>query len=58
MSHKNEPYLLESIAYPLKPLALAGGFYCFNSLTDSINKPSMPGTITNKKVKAFTRPVA
>ena len=31
-------------AYALKAPASTGAFYCFNSLTNPINQPSIPGT--------------
>ena len=44
--------------YTLKASALTGAFYFFNSLTNPINQPSIPGTIANKTVTAFPHPVA
>jgi hypothetical protein len=35
----------------------AGAFYFFNSPTNPINQPSIPGITTNKTVTAFTYPV-
>ena len=38
--------------------AAVGAFYYFNSLTNPINQPSIPGTMTNKSGAAFAHPVA
>ena len=43
--------------YALKAPALTGVFYCFNSLTNPINQPPIPGTIANSTLKTFTRTV-
>ena len=39
-----------------KAPAAVGAFYYFNSLTNPINQPPIPGTIANKTVIAFTHP--
>ena len=35
--------------------ALTGAFYCFNSLTNIINKPSIPGTKDIIEIPKFMR---
>ncbi len=44
------------IAYAFKAPAAAGAFYYFNSLTNPINQPPIPGTVTHKTFTAFTHP--
>ena len=41
--------------YALKAPALTGVFYCFNSLTNPTNQPSIPGTIA-RILRAFLLP--
>ena len=44
--------------YTLKASALTGAFYFFKHTNNSTNQPSIPGTIANKTVTAFTHPLA
>ena len=45
----NHTYNTTATAYTLKAFALAGAFYCFNSLTNPTNQPPIPGTIERSK---------
>ena len=48
---------LRVVSLLIKAPAAAGAFYFFNSPTNPINQPSIPGITTNKTVTAFTYPV-